>query len=236
MSLPLVLLYRNCGNLARATWRPTSGEVVVCHRGDNLIVVETTIHHADKSSDDTSRHLRVSIATEVTTCDSPPRLSSDSNRSPSDLIWSTPFSPPSHSATVSIRGRISLSREPKLATLVETFHPPGLREPKFVSIPVEPASAFRRNRNCNAARDINLVSCTPLRGASAVYRGAGLILRHRFRGSCFATSTDLPGDLVDQVETHQTNICNPPILFSKTSRLRHLPPRIALYLSMEIFP
>lgn len=119
----LVLLYRNRGNLARATWRPTSGEIVACRRSDKPIVVETTIHHASESSDDTSRYLRVSIATEVTTSDSPPRFSSASDRSPSDLIWSTPFSPPSHSATVSIRGRIFLGREPKLATLVETFHP-----------------------------------------------------------------------------------------------------------------
>lgn len=188
----------------------------------NRSLSKQRLTHADKSSDDTSRYLRVSIATEVTTCDSPPRFSSISNRSPSDLIWSTPFSPPSHSATVLIRGRIFLGREPKLATLVETFHPSGLREPKFVSIPAEPASAFRRSRNCNAARDINLVFCAPLRRASTVYRGVGPILRHRFRDSCFATSTDLPGNLVDQVEIHQTNICNPPILFSKTSRLRHL--------------
>jgi hypothetical protein len=55
-----------------------------------------------------------------------------------------------------------------------------------------------------------------------VFRGVDPILRHRLRDSCFETSTDLPGDLVDQVEIHQTNICNPPILFSKTSRLRHL--------------
>lgn len=81
---------------------------------------------------------------------------------------------------------------------------------------------FRRNRNCNAVRDINLVFCAPLRRASAVFRGVDPILRHRFRDFCFETSTDLPGDLVDQVEIHQTNICNPPILFSKTSRLRHL--------------
>lgn len=134
------MLYRRCGNLVRATWGPESGETVTCHRSNRSIVVETTTHHANKSSDDTSRYLRVSIATEATTCDSPPLLSPASNRSPSGLIWSTPFSPPSHSATVLIRGRVFFDREPKLATLVETFHPSGLHEPKSVSIPAEPAS------------------------------------------------------------------------------------------------
>lgn len=37
------------------------------------------------------------------------------------------------------------------------------------------------------------------------------------------------------METHQTNICNPPILFSKTSRLRHLQTADQLYLSMRSF-
>lgn len=66
----------DCGILTRATWGPTSGEVAAHHRSDEPTACRNKRpHHADKPSDGTSRHLRVSIIAEATTCDLPPRLS-----------------------------------------------------------------------------------------------------------------------------------------------------------------
>jgi len=164
----LLSLYRSNGNLEQTTCRPTSEEAGARHRSDRPIVVETATRQAEESGDDASRHLRVSITAEAITYDYPPLLSPASGRSPSGLIWSTPFSPPSHSATVLIRGRVFLNRKPKLATSVETFRPPGLREPKFVSSQSSLPRRAIAAGNRNVVRDIDLIFCAPLRRVLAV--------------------------------------------------------------------
>lgn len=68
-----------CSTAVTVTWYELHGDrlrgSVICHRSDKPIVAEATTHHADESSDGTSRYLRVSITAEATTCDPPPLLS-----------------------------------------------------------------------------------------------------------------------------------------------------------------
>jgi hypothetical protein len=168
-----------------ATWRPTSGEAGACHRSNRPIVVETATRQAEESIDGASRHLRVSIVTEVATYDYPPLLLPAPGRSPSGLIWSTPFSPPSHSATVLIRGRVFLNRKPKLATLVETFRPSGLREPKFVSSQSSLPRRAIAAGNRNVVRDIDLIFCAPLRRVLAVFEASAFYQAPLARHMCF---------------------------------------------------